>query len=376
MESLIENADKKIEDKLCVLIEVDLGLIFRQKRKRKKNLIHDEEKVWYYHEVNERVQIITESAINTEKYQSIWKQVELLDVGRDTKQTEIDCEKKDEKTQKPILQRRWIIYPDELSAPDHLLNEFTEIFSRYFHRLTPKVRKYFISPGQKLDVRSMKILRLVKDTFSSDHLFRMIKILERKTDLTLSLLDFVCTNYSKSHPIQYTLMNEDGKEETISLHQSYSDCLKIYSRDFFDVFCRKERIVVEVIQPIEECSPIDLDELENFLSNHDSFELQNTSKILWDCKMTVGKRRIGKYIHFYILTAVRQLVFFFWAFKHKVIDYCEKNLHSIKAAFIQIRSQQKSTPKRLSAPSHSLEEEKITSSSSSSSNETKKKKLH
>ena len=58
--------------------------------------------------------------------------------------------------------------------------------------------------------------------------------------VSLRLLDYICTKYSKAKKIIYVIPNTT---QTINIHTSYKDQLKAYSKMRFDPFRRHERIL-------------------------------------------------------------------------------------------------------------------------------------
>jgi hypothetical protein len=60
------------------------------------------------------------------------------------------------------------------------------------------------------------------------------------TDISIRLIDWFVTNYSKKMNVVYKVSN---KEEPIVVWQDYKSQLKGWSKKFFDPFCRRERIL-------------------------------------------------------------------------------------------------------------------------------------
>lgn len=59
--------------------------------------------------------------------------------------------------------------------------------------------------------------------------------------LSLRILDWLVTNYSKKHNIVY-LVQGDGGAKTFNMFLEYKSQLKAYSKRYFDPFCRRERL--------------------------------------------------------------------------------------------------------------------------------------
>lgn len=120
----------------------------------------------------------------------------------------------------------------------------------------------------KNDLLLTKITEFFKDT-KAVHL--MEKVITGNTVLSLRLLDWLVTNYSKKHSVNYGGIND--------LHSEYKNQLKAYSKKLFDPFCRRERIDIS---------------------------------------------------EFPIQTTIGQLNFFRWAIKNDVLKYATDNLHKIE----------------------------------------------
>jgi len=111
----------------------------------------------------------------------------------------------------------------------------------------------------------------------------ILPILTGSSKISLRLLDWFITNYSKSKNIKYTL--EDNTE--FRVHRDYKAQLKAYSKKQFDPFCRRNRILFE----------------------YKLSENQDTQ---------------------FIKTTVGQLNFFRWAIQTQIISYINKNITSIE----------------------------------------------
>jgi hypothetical protein len=106
---------------------------------------------------------------------------------------------------------------------------------------------------------------------------KMLSIITGETKMSLRIVDWFTTNYSKKHFVVYDLNGERFK-----VYTDYKLKLKAYSKKRFDPFCRWERIQI----PFSE----------------------NT----------------------FMETTIGQLNFFKWAFENKVLDYIETNYSQIE----------------------------------------------
>ena len=105
--------------------------------------------------------------------------------------------------------------------------------------------------------------------------------------ISLRILDWLVTNYSKKHNIVYLIPGEDGVPATFNMFLEYKSQLKAYSKRFFDPFCRRERLEF-----------LDADGAAFY--------------------STVG-----------------QLNFFRWALLHGVVDYCKAHNDDIESDMLQ-----------------------------------------
>jgi len=138
----------------------------------------------------------------------------------------------------------------------------------------PQTRRRKIHCKQELIVNSLQRFYALRDDKEE-----ILKLLEGTSQISLRLIDWFVTNYSKQHNISYIL---NGQEFLV--YTNYKSQLKAYSKKLFDPFCRRERIM---------------------------FQLQGYPMF----QTTVGK-----------------LNFFRWALEKGVLGYIEVNLVKIEAA--------------------------------------------
>jgi hypothetical protein len=104
---------------------------------------------------------------------------------------------------------------------------------------------------------------------------------KNKHKISLRILDWFVTNYSKKYNISYGVTLNNKKKNFI-VYLDYKSQLKAYSKKQFDPFCRRERIL---------------------FFDHEGKE---------------------------IITTVGQLNFFRWALENKIIDYIIDNFEDIE----------------------------------------------
>tara|TARA_B100001094_G_C18192758_1_gene808418 strand:- start:1089 stop:1559 length:471 start_codon:yes stop_codon:yes gene_type:complete len=111
----------------------------------------------------------------------------------------------------------------------------------------------------------------------------LFSLLSKESPLSLRLIDYLCTNYSKHHHVVY-FVEHSGKRQLFNLHTKYRGQLKAYSKLQFDPFRRHDRIHIS-------CSHCENKKLE---------------------------------------TTVAQLNFFKWAIENKVLDWLSKNIRDVE----------------------------------------------
>ena len=114
---------------------------------------------------------------------------------------------------------------------------------------------------------------------NGENLNRMMRIINGESKISLRIVDWFVTNYSKK---QYTVYSLDGGSTRFKVYNDYKLKLKAYSKRRFDPFCRWERITI----------PYDT---EKFME-----------------------------------TTIGQLNFFKWAIENKIIDFIETNYQVIE----------------------------------------------
>lgn len=137
---------------------------------------------------------------------------------------------------------------------------------------------------------------------------KMISIINGESKISLRLLDWFITGYSKKYRVMYNLDNDNdfGKVQ-FNVHIEYKAQLKSFKKRYFDPFRRRKKF-----------------------------------------KYYYDKSDKNKYIN----TTIGQLNFFKWAFDNLIIDYVEKNYDTILGSMTktnQIIKKKKSTSSAESA---------------------------
>lgn len=152
-------------------------------------------------------------------------------------------------------------------------------------------------------------------TFYKNKLDLFNDIITQKTPLSLRLLDWLVTNYSKKYNITYPLK---CNSETIyfNIYIDYKNQLKAYSKKFFDPFCRQKRLIIDS---------------------------QTLKWRTYTIEENVSKKDI--------ITTVGQLNFFRWFIENKVIEYALHNVELIDRDMMTIVNAKKRGKRCVLSPS-------------------------
>jgi len=100
----------------------------------------------------------------------------------------------------------------------------------------PQTRKKKIHCKQELIISSLQ-----RFYSGRQDLNEIVDLLKGTSEVSLRLIDWFVTNYSKVHTISYIL---HGQEFVV--YMNYKNQLKAYSKKLFDPFCRRERISFQI----------------------------------------------------------------------------------------------------------------------------------
>ena len=126
------------------------------------------------------------------------------------------------------------------------------------------------------DKKDMVLPNLYEFFKESGNIEKMLPIIMGESKISIRVLDWFVTNYSKNKKLYYKLDNK-----TFNVHMDYKSQLKGYKKKLFDPFCRKKRI---------------------------PFYYNETD---------------------YVITTIGQLNFFKWAISKKILDYVTDNFEVI-----------------------------------------------
>jgi len=135
---------------------------------------------------------------------------------------------------------------------------------------------------QTLQTQNTLLLNNLLEYYNKNgNLEKILKIINGESLISLRLIDWFATNYSKKFFTVYMLKNSQGEEYRFKVYIDYKLKLKAYSKKRFDPFCRWDRIQIPY--------------------NNDS------------C----------------IQTTIGQLNFFRWVLENKILDYIDKHYNEI-----------------------------------------------
>ena len=122
--------------------------------------------------------------------------------------------------------------------------------------------------------------KLMEFYYKGNNIQRMLSIINGTSSISLRIVDWFSTNYSKKHFTMY----ETNKNTRFKVYEDYKLKLKAYSKKRFDPFCRWERIQVPIEKGSDYC-----------------FE-----------------------------TTIGQMNFFKWAIENQIIEYIENHYEEIE----------------------------------------------
>lgn len=127
----------------------------------------------------------------------------------------------------------------------------------------------------------------------------MLDIINGESNISIRVLDWFVANFSKKNNTCYRI-KISGRDELFYVNNEYKNQLNGYTKEYFDPFCRKNKLIYTYKIQIK-----------------DKSSYQDTEK---------GKNK--KEIKF--ISSIGQLNFFQWAIRNKIINYVERHLDEIE----------------------------------------------
>jgi hypothetical protein len=135
---------------------------------------------------------------------------------------------------------------------------------------------------QTLQTQNTLLLNNLMEYYNkNNNLEKILNIINGESLISLRLIDWFATNYSKKFFTVYMLKNLQGEDYRFKVYIDYKLKLKAYSKKRFDPFCRWDRITIPY--------------------NKESM----------------------------IQTTIGQLNFFRWVLENKILDYIDKHYNEI-----------------------------------------------
>ena len=92
---------------------------------------------------------------------------------------------------------------------------------------------------------SLLLNNLMEFYNKDDNLEKILPIINGESSISLRLIDWFVTNYSKKHYVIYNVKKiKQGEEIRFKVYVDYKLKLKAYSKKRFDPFCRWDRITI------------------------------------------------------------------------------------------------------------------------------------
>jgi Zn-finger protein len=178
-----------------------------------------------------------------------------------------------------------------------------------------KVKSEFVKKGGDNFTKEEKnILSTIKMFYEYDDKYIKIfrKIISSKyKNISIRLINHFVVNYANIHHTVY-IIKVKGVEKKFYVNQEYNEQLKLYSKNYFDPFCRTNNGQIYYI---------------------------------YNCEN-------GKTIN--ILTTISQLNFFMWAIRHKILIHIQKHYDEIHNHLNQTKKEDDKIKKKLKSDSESI----------------------
>ena len=149
--------------------------------------------------------------------------------------------------------------------------------------------------------------------FYKDRIQILKDIIYQNNPLSLRLIDWLVTNYSKKYNIIYPITKNNEDVIYFNIYLDYKNQLKAYSKKFFDPFCRQKRIIIDCESFLWKECPDSVDSVDS-VDTVDSVDIVDS---------TIQNKKD------YLITTVGQLNFFRWFLENKIFEYAISNIKLI-----------------------------------------------
>ena len=163
----------------------------------------------------------------------------------------------------------------------------------------------------KITGKTLLLLESLMEYYSKN-IHILTSIITQKNTLSLRILDWLVTNYAKKYNVVYTI-RKNNTNSNFNIYLDYKNQLKAYSKKYFDPFCRRERIL------------IDIQDLSWKIINNGNKQKTNENQLI---------------------TTVGQLNFFKWFIENNVLNYAIENIEHIDKDMIETLNNSKKQTKR------------------------------
>lgn len=160
---------------------------------------------------------------------------------------------------------------------------------------TTKSKDDIVKNFSKKEICYYKMIHKFFVSCDSENMTKMVNIINGKSDISLRVLDWFVTKYSKKR-IESIQTKESKDSEVFDIRISYKSQLKAYKKRYFDPFRRRKKFLY----------------------------LMDGKKIMDDMNYEKDEA--------YVETTIGQLNFFKWAISNNIIKYVETNISQITKA--------------------------------------------
>ena len=116
--------------------------------------------------------------------------------------------------------------------------------------LEMEMSEVFVSPDPQTRINKRKIfckqeliIQSLQQFYTNrSDLKEILEVLEGESTMSLRLIDWFVTNYARFHNTSYIVKNSE-----FFVYIDYKNQLKAYSKKLFDPFCRRERIMFQLL---------------------------------------------------------------------------------------------------------------------------------